>query len=134
MKHLLISVLMVSASQGSMAGNVEHESEALMSTGKQSVLGYYVDRMARKIWINMNRASCKTPGAEMVLAIKLTDTGDMSESPTIVLSSGDARCDESALKAILKAKPFDLPHDNPSELKKMLEQIDIRITPRAAFE
>lgn len=95
-----------------------------------TVISYYVGLMNRKIRMSTNPSFCQTPNAEIMIDMTLTHNGDMSETPKLVQSSGDTGCDDEILRAILKAKPFALPHDHPAELKLMLEPLHLKFRPR----
>lgn len=96
-----------------------------------SVLGYYTGLMTRKIRSNVNPGLCPVSNPELLVDLQLTITGDIAGMPKLAKGSGDAVCDDAVLRAVLAAKPFDLPgEDHPAERKKLLEQIRVKFKPR----
>lgn len=107
------------------------QQAAVSATVDPSVLGYYVKLMERKIRGTVNPGLCPVTNPELLVDMQLTPAGDISGMPKLAKGSGDAVCDDAVLRAILAAKPFDLPgDDHPAERKRMLEQIRLKFRPR----
>ncbi len=94
-----------------------------------SVLNYYIGLMSRKIRSNVNPGLCPVSNPELLVDMQMTNTGDLSGMPKMVKGSGDGICDDAVMRAILAAKPFDLP-DDPATRKKMLDQLRLKFKPR----
>jgi colicin import membrane protein len=94
-----------------------------------SILNYYMGLMSRKIRSNVNPGLCPVSNPELLVDIQITNTGDLSGMPKMNKGSGDAICDDAVVRAILAAKPFDLP-DDPAVRKKMVDQIRLKFRPR----
>jgi colicin import membrane protein len=95
-----------------------------------SVLNYYMGLMSRKIRNNVNSGLCPVTNPELLVDIQMTNSGDISGMPKLVKGSGDAVCDDAVIRAILAAKPFDMP-DDPAARKKMVDQIRLKFRPRS---
>ena len=97
-----------------------------------SIFNYYMGLLSRKIRSNVNPGLCPVSNPALLFEMQLTSTGDITGMPKLIKGSGDAVCDDAVLRAILAAKPFDLPgDDHPAERKKMLEQIRATFKPRS---
>jgi len=94
-----------------------------------SVLSYYVGLMNRKIRSNVNPGLCPVSNPQLLFDIQLTNTGDLSGMPKMVKGSGDTICDDAVFRAILAAKPFDLP-DDPAVRKALLDLLHLKFKPR----
>ncbi|WP_124553403.1 cell envelope integrity protein TolA [Methylophilus methylotrophus] len=97
----------------------------------QDIFNYYMGLLIRKIRSNVNPGLCPVSNPALLFEIQLTSSGDLSGMPKLVKGSGDAVCDTAVMRAILAAKPFDLPgEDHPAERKKMLDEIRATFKPR----
>lgn len=111
--------------------DMESQQAAAAAAVDPSVLGYYAELMKRKIRNNVNPGLCPVSNPELSVDMQLTITGDISGMPKLAKGSGDAVCDDAVMRAVLSAKPFDLPgEDHPAERRKMLEQIRLKLKPR----
>lgn len=95
-----------------------------------TVLSYHIGLLSRKIRMNLNPGLCPVSNPEILVEIRLTENGELTEIPKFLASSNNFNCDEAVLKAILTSKPFDMPHDHPKELKMMTEPIRLKLRPR----
>lgn len=95
-----------------------------------SVLNYYTGLMSRKIKSNVIPGLCPPTNPKLLIEIQLTNTGDISGTPKIVKGSGDVVCDDAVMRAILAAKPFDLPDDTAVRKKMVGESLKLILTPR----
>jgi len=96
-----------------------------------NVLSYHMGLLSRKIRMNVNPGLCPVSNPEILVEIRLTENGELTEIPKFIKSSNDFGCDEAVLKAILTSKPFDMPHDHPKELKMMMEPIRLKLRVRS---
>lgn len=103
---------------------------AAAASADPSVLSYYMGLMSRKIRSNVNPGLCPVANPELLVDIQLTNSGDLSGQPKLIKGSGDAVCDDAVVRAVLAAKPFDLP-DDPATRKKMVDQIRLKFRPRS---
>ncbi|HEY0907536.1 MAG TPA: TonB C-terminal domain-containing protein [Methylophilus sp.] len=94
-----------------------------------SVLNYYIALMSRKIRSNVNPGLCPVNNPELLVDVQLTNTGDVSGLPKLIKGSGDAVCDDAVVRAILAAKPFDLP-DEPAVRRKLVDLLRLKFRPR----
>ncbi len=104
--------------------------QSAASTADPSVLAYYMGLMKRKIKSTMNPGLCPASNPELLVDIQLTNSGDISGMPKLVKGSGDAVCDDAVIRAVLAAKPFDLP-DDPATRKQMVDLIHLKYRPRS---
>jgi colicin import membrane protein len=93
-----------------------------------TVVGYHIRQMSRKIRMNLNPVLCPS-NLELVLEVRLTENGDLSDVPKFVKRSNNFDCDEAVLTAIYAAKPFAMPIDHPKELKLMREPMLMNLKP-----
>lgn len=111
--------------------DMESQQAAATAAVDPSVLGYYAELMKRKIRSNVNPSLCPVSNPELAVDMQLTATGDISGMPKLAKGSGDAVCDDAVIRAVLSAKPFDLPgEDHPAERRKLLEQIRLKLKPK----
>jgi len=110
--------------------DMDAQQSAAAATVDPSVLGYYADLMKRKIRNNVNSGLCPVTNPELLVDIQMTNSGDISGMPKLIKGSGDAVCDDAVIRAILAAKPFDLP-DDPATRKKMVDLIHLKFRPRS---
>lgn len=106
------------------------DQPAASASADPSVLSYYMGLMSRKIRSNVNPGLCPVANPELLVDIQLNNSGDLTGAPKLIKGSGDAICDDAVLRAVLAAKPFDLPDDPPTR-KKMVDQIRLKFRPRS---
>ena len=109
--------------------DMDAQQAAASAAADPSILSYYMGLMKRKITAAMNPGLCPASNPELLVDIQLTNSGDIAGMPKMVKGSGDAICDDVVLRAILAAKPFDLP-DDPATRRKMVDQIRLKFKPR----
>lgn len=68
-------------------------------------------RIQAKIRGNVNKALCGSGNPELKFEIGLIPTGELSGSPKLVKSSGNAACDDAVERAIRASEPLPLPTD-----------------------
>ena len=110
--------------------DMDAQQSAAAAAVDPSVLNYYMGLMSRKIRNNVNSGLCPVTNPELLVDIQMTNSGDISGMPKLVKGSGDAVCDDAVIRAILAAKPFDMP-DDPAARKKMVDQIRLKFRPRS---
>jgi len=110
--------------------DMDAQQSAAAGAVDPSVLNYYMGLMSRKIRSTVNSGLCPVTNPELLVDIQMTNSGDISGMPKLVKGSGDAVCDDAVIRAILAAKPFDMP-DDPAARKKMVDQIRLKFRPRS---
>lgn len=110
--------------------DMEAQQSAASAAVDPSILNYYMGLMKRKITAAMNPGLCPASNPELLVDIQMTNSGDISGMPKMVKGSGDPICDDAVIRAILAAKPFDMP-DDPATRKKMVDQIRLKFRPRS---
>ncbi len=68
-------------------------------------------KIQAKIRGNVNKALCGSGNPELKFEIGLIPTGELSGSPKLVKSSGNAACDDAVDRAIRASEPLPLPTD-----------------------
>lgn len=84
-----------------------------------------MSKIMQKIYSRMNRQACGS--AVPVYKIFLLPTGELSDKPKLLNSSGIQACDDAASRAILQAQPLPMP-DN-MELFQTIRDITITFKP-----
>ena len=112
--------------------DMESQQAAASAAVDPSILGYFIKLMERKIRSGVNSGLCPASNPELFVEMQLNSTGDIVGMPKLAKGSGDAICDDAVLRAVLAAKPFDLPgEDHAAERKRMLEQIRLKFKPKS---
>lgn len=96
-----------------------------------SVLANYLGLMAKKIRSNVNPSLCSANNLELLIELRLTPSGDIAGLPKLIKGSDDSVCDEAVLRAVLAAKPFELPANDVAVRNKMMELIRLKFKPHA---
>jgi len=68
-------------------------------------------KIQAKIRGNVNKSLCGSANPELKFEIGLIPTGELSGSPKLVKSSGNAACDDAVERAIRVSEPLPLPSD-----------------------
>ena len=94
----------------------EHASEnkqanAASAAANASVIGEYQDKIRSKIRGNVNKTLCGDGNLELIFAIGLLPTGELSGAPKLKKSSGNSTCDDAVERAIVASQPLPLPSD-----------------------
>lgn len=89
--------------------NAANEKQA--SAANASEIGKYTDKIKAKIRGNVNKTLCAEGNPELRFEINLLPTGELSGSPKITKSSGNAACDDAVERAIIASEPLPLPSD-----------------------
>ena len=76
------------------------------------VIGEYQNKIRTKIRGNVNKSLCGDGNPELKFDIGLLPTGQLSGSPKLIKSSGNAACDEAVERAIMASEPLPLPSDS----------------------
>lgn len=95
-----------------------------------AILLKYVHQMSWGIRANLNPGLCPASNPELTLEVRLTEEGNLSDVPKFITRSNSLDCDDAVLRAIYAAKPFAMPLDHPTELKRMTEPMLLKIKPR----
>ena len=76
------------------------------------VIGEFQNKIRTKIRGNVNKSLCGDGNPELKFDIGLLPTGQLSGSPKLIKSSGNAACDEAVERAIMASEPLPLPSDS----------------------
>lgn len=121
---------------------VDHEAEKAVADAKAAaeakraadalaassgVVDEYKARIVAKIKRYVNKQLCGTGKPELVFAIALMPTGEVSGNPHLVKSSGLPACDEAVERAILQAQPLPLP--TQTELFSQFRDLNLKFKP-----
>ncbi|HQR60693.1 MAG TPA: TonB C-terminal domain-containing protein [Methylophilaceae bacterium] len=97
----------------------EHQSEAKSAaeakragevlSASRGVVDEYRARIVAKIKRYVNKQVCGNGKPELVFAVVLMPTGEVSGNPRLVKGSGLPACDQAVERAILQAQPLPLP-------------------------
>ncbi len=97
------------------------------SAANASLIGEYTEKIKIKIRNNVNKSLCGDGNPELRFEIGVLPTGQISGSPNITKSSGNATCDEAVERAIIASEPLPLP-DDPS-LKAQFRNLKLKFRP-----
>jgi len=89
----------------------EQKAAAAKSAASAGVVDEFKARIQEKIRSNVNKTLCGSGNPELKFEIGLIPTGELSGSPRLVKSSGNAACDDAVERAIRMAEPLPLPPD-----------------------
>lgn len=91
----------------------EGDQQALSAkaAANAGVVDEFKSKIQAKIRGNVNKALCGDGNPELRFEIGLLPTGELSNSPKLVKSSGNAACDEAVERAIIASEPLPLPSD-----------------------
>lgn len=87
------------------------QSDKQASAANASLIGEYKAKIQAKIRGNVNKTLCGDGNPELKFEINLLPTGELSSSPKITKSSGNAACDDAVERAIIASEPLPLPSD-----------------------
>jgi colicin import membrane protein len=85
------------------------ESDKLASAANASLRDQYIAKIQAKIRGNVNKTLCGDGDPELRFKIDLLPTGELSGSPSLTKSSGNAACDAAVERAIMASQPLPLP-------------------------
>ena len=91
------------------------------------VVDEYKAKIVSKIKRYVNKEVCGTGKPEVLFAIALIPSGEVSGTPKLLKSSGIAACDRAVERAILQAQPLPLPPQ--SELFSQFRDLNLRFRP-----
>jgi len=89
----------------------EQKAAAAKSAASAGVVDEFKARIQEKIRSNVNKTLCGSGNPELKFEIGLIPTGELSGSPRLVKSSGNAACDDAVERAIRMSEPLPLPPD-----------------------
>lgn len=107
------------------AAEARRAAEALAASS--GVIDQYKSRIVAKIKRYVNRQVCGNGKPELVFAIALMPTGELSGQPRIVKGSGLSACDQAVERAILQAQPLPLPPE--PELFAQFRDLTLKFRP-----
>jgi colicin import membrane protein len=85
--------------------------EQKASAASAGVVNEFKAKIQAKIRSNVNKTLCGVGNPELKFEIGLMPTGELSGSPKLVKSSGNAACDDAVERAIRVSEPLPLPQD-----------------------
>lgn len=85
--------------------------ERSASAASTGVVNEFKAKIQAKIRSNVNKILCGNGNPELKFEIGLIPTGELSGSPKLVKSSGNAACDDAVERAIRASEPLPLPQD-----------------------
>lgn len=91
--------------------NVSKKVNAANAAADANVVGEFTDRIRSKIRGNVNKTLCGNGNPELIFAIGLLPTGELSGEPKLKKSSGNSACDAAVERAIAASQPLPLPTD-----------------------
>ncbi len=97
------------------------------SAANASLIGEYTEKIKIKIRGKIVAGLCGDGNPELRFEIGVLPTGQISGSPNITKSSGNATCDEAVERAIIASEPLPLP-DDPS-LKAQFKNLKLKFRP-----
>ena len=86
-------------------------AEPKVSAAKAGVVDEFKAKIQAKIRNNVNKSLCGDGNPELKFEIALLPTGEISASPKLIKSSGNASCDDAVERAIRASEPLPLPED-----------------------
>ncbi len=86
-------------------------ASAAKSAASAGVVDEFKAKIQAKIRSNVNKTLCGNGNPELKFEIGLIPTGELSGSPRLVKSSGNAACDDAVERAIRASEPLPLPSD-----------------------
>jgi colicin import membrane protein len=85
--------------------------EQKASAASAGVVDEFKAKIQAKIRSNVNKTLCGNGNPELKFEIGLIPTGELSGSPKLIKSSGNAACDDAVERAIRVSEPLPLPQD-----------------------
>lgn len=82
-----------------------------VSSASAGEVNEFKAKIQAKIRGNVNKSLCGSGNPELKFEIGLIPTGELSGSPKLVKSSGNAACDDAVERAIRVSEPLPLPSD-----------------------
>ncbi len=89
----------------------DKQQNAASSTASASIIGEYTDKIKAKIRGNVNKTLCGDGNPELRFDIALLPTGELTNAPKLIKSSGSSACDAAVERAITASQPLPLPSD-----------------------
>lgn len=113
--------------QQELLSDEKHASASAPSSVNPSVIGEFTEKIKAKIRGNVNKTLCGDGNPELRFDIGVLPTGELSGTPKLVKSSGNATCDEAVERAIMASEPFPLPED--SAAKAQFRNLKLKFKP-----
>lgn len=98
-----------------------------MLAASSGVVDEYKAKIVAKIKRYVNKEVCGTGRPELLFAIALMPSGEVSGAPRLLKSSGIVACDQAVERAILQAQPLPLPPQ--SELFSQFRDLNLKFRP-----
>lgn len=89
----------------------DQQALSAKAAANAGVVDEYKSKIQAKIHGNVNKTLCGDGNPVLILDIGLLPTGELSGSPALTKSSGNAACDEAVERAIMASQPLPLPSD-----------------------
>ena len=113
------------AEEAKAATEAKRAAETLSASS--GVINDYRAKIQAKIKRFVNRQVCGSGKPELVFAISLMPTGEISGNPRLTKGSGISACDQAVERAILQAQPLPLPPQ--PELFAQFRDLDLKFRP-----
>lgn len=113
------------AAEANAAAEAKRAAEVLAASS--GVVDEYKARIVSKIKRNVNKQVCGSGKPELVFAIAMMPTGEVSGNPRLVKSSGLPACDQAVERAILQSQPLPLPPQ--PELFAQFRDLNLKFRP-----
>jgi colicin import membrane protein len=98
-----------------------------MLAASSGVVDEYKAKIVAKIKRYVNKEVCGTGKPELLFAIALLPSGEVSGTPRLLKSSGIAACDQAVERAILQAQPLPLPPQG--DLLSQFRDLNLKFRP-----
>ena len=105
--------------------NVQSDKQA--SAANASLISEYTEKIKAKIRGNVNKTLCEDGNPELRFEINVLPTGQLSDNPSLIKSSGNPACDEAVERAIIASEPLPLPDD--ASLKAQFKNLKLKFKP-----
>jgi len=107
------------------AADAKRAAETLAASS--GVVDEFKAKIVAKIKRNVNKQVCGTGKPELVFAIAMMPTGEVSGNPRLVKGSGLPACDQAVEYAIMKSQPLPLPPQ--PELFAQFRDLNLKFRP-----
>ncbi|OIR02445.1 hypothetical protein GALL_153960 [mine drainage metagenome] len=89
----------------------DQQASSAKAAANAGIIDEYQSKISRKIRSNVNKTLCGTGNPELKFDIGLLITGQLSDRPKLIKSSGSTACDDAVYRAIMASEPLPLPKD-----------------------
>lgn len=90
----------------------EQKQQVAKTAASAGIVDEFKTKIQAKIRTNVNKSLCGDGNPELKYEIGLLPTGELSGSPKLTKSSGNAACDDAVERAIRASEPLPIPSDS----------------------